>query len=91
MSQKYYNLYEHIPEDEHSHISNKIWEAFDRAGIKLSQDAELSIRVYDDYADDDSQSEGYLDSMSEGYDTKVDALVDCMKGTGDYNKIPDRY
>ena len=56
---KYYNLYEHIPEDEHSHISNKIWEAFDRAGIKLSQDAELSIRVYDDYADDDSQSEGY--------------------------------
>jgi hypothetical protein len=49
---KYYNLYEHIPEDEHSHISNKIWEAFDRAGIKLSQDAELSIRVYDDEEDD---------------------------------------
>ena len=45
---KYYNLYEHIPEAEHSHISNKIWEAFDRAGIKLSQDAELSIRVYDE-------------------------------------------
>ena len=48
MSEKYYNLYEHVPEDEHSHISNKIWEAFERAGIKLSQDAELSIRVYDD-------------------------------------------
>ena len=77
MSQKYYNLYEHIPEDEHSHISNKIWEAFDRAGIKLSQDAELSIRVYDD--------------EDEGYDTKVDALVDSMKGTGDYDQIPDRY
>ena len=91
MSEKYYNLYEHIPEDEHAHISNKIWEAFDRAGIKLSQDAELSIRVYDDYADDDNQSEGYLDSMSEGYDTKIDALVDSMKGTGDYKKIPDRY
>ena len=44
---KYYNLYEHIPEDEHSHISNKIWEAFERAGIKLSQDAELSIKVYE--------------------------------------------
>ena len=53
MSEKYYNLYEHIPEDEHSHISNKIWEAFERAGIKLSQDAELSIRVYDDEEDDD--------------------------------------
>ena len=65
---KYYNLYEHIPEDEHSHISNKIWEAFDRAGIKLSQDAELSIRVYDDEIIDDVVSEGYLDSQSEGYD-----------------------
>ena len=65
---KYYNLYEHIPEDEHAHISNKIWEAFDRAGIKLSQDAELSIRVYDDEIIDDVVSEGYLDSQSEGYD-----------------------
>ena len=82
MTQKYYNLYEHIPEDEHSHISNKIWEAFDRAGIKLSQDAELSIRVYDDYADDNKPDlskwagipNDYLDSQSEGYD-----------------KIPDRY
>ena len=44
----YLNLFEHIPEDEHSHISNKIWEALDRAGIELSQDAELSIRIYDD-------------------------------------------
>ena len=83
MSQKYYNLYEHIPEDEHSHISNKIWEAFDRAGIKLSQDAELSIRVYDDEIIDDNKPDlskwagvpnDYLDSQSEGYD-----------------KIPDRY
>ena len=34
--------------DEHSRISNMIWEALDRAGIELSQDAELSIRIYDD-------------------------------------------
>ena len=83
MSEKYYNLYEHIPEDEHSHISNKIWEAFERAGIKLSQDAELSIRVYDDEIIDDNKPDlskwagvpnDYLDSQSEGYD-----------------KIPDRY
>ena len=53
MSEKYYNLYEHVPEAEHSHISNKIWEAFERAGIKLSKDADLSIRVYDDEEDDD--------------------------------------
>ena len=69
----YLNLFEHIPEDEHNHISNKIWEALDRAGIKLSQDAELSIRIYDDELTHD-----YLDSLSEGYDTKVDALVDSM-------------
>jgi len=29
--------------------------------------------------------------LPDDYDTKVDALVDSMKGTGDYNKIPDRY
>ena len=46
--ENYLNLFEHIPEDEHNHISNKVWEALDRAGIKLSQDAELSIRIYDD-------------------------------------------
>ena len=49
--ENYLNLFEHIPEDEHSHISNKIWEALDRAGIELSQDAELSIRIYDDNYD----------------------------------------
>ena len=41
------NLFEVIPEDEHAHIANKIWEALDRAGIELSQDAELSIKVYE--------------------------------------------
>tara|TARA_Y100001951_G_C11197047_1_gene214909 strand:+ start:394 stop:573 length:180 start_codon:yes stop_codon:yes gene_type:complete len=42
----YINLWEYIPEDEHSHISNKIWESLDRAGIEFPQDAELSIRIY---------------------------------------------
>ena len=49
--EKVINLWEVIPEDEHSHISNKIWEALDRAGITLSQDAELSVRVYDERVD----------------------------------------
>ena len=31
--ENYLTLFEHIPEDEHNHISNKIWEALDRAGI----------------------------------------------------------
>jgi hypothetical protein len=47
------NLFEVAPEDEHSHIANKVWEAFDRAGIKLSQDAELSIKVYEPIYDED--------------------------------------
>jgi len=42
----YINLWEHIPEDEHSHISNTIWSALDEYGIKLPQDAELSIKIY---------------------------------------------
>ena len=41
------NLFEVVPEDEHSHIANKVWEALYRAGIELSQDAELSIKVYE--------------------------------------------
>ena len=41
------NLFEVVPEDEHSHIANKVWESLDRAGIELSQDAELSIKVYE--------------------------------------------
>ena len=44
------NLFEVVPEDEHSHIANKVWESLDRAGIELSQDAELSIKIYEPIA-----------------------------------------
>ena len=57
--ENYLNLFEHIPEDEHNHISNKVWEALDRAGIKLSQDAELSIRIYDDEYEGDFDGREY--------------------------------
>ena len=57
--ENYLNLFEHIPEDEHNHISNKVWEALDRAGIKLSQDAELSIRIYDDEYEGDFDGQEY--------------------------------
>ena len=43
----YINVWEYIPENQHAKISASIWDALDREGIKLSQDAELSIRVYD--------------------------------------------
>ena len=43
----YINLWEVIPEDKHSKIANTIWKALDNEGITLTQDAELSIRVYD--------------------------------------------
>ncbi len=43
----YINVWEYISDKECAKISASIWEALDRAGIKLSQDAELSIRVYD--------------------------------------------
>ena len=43
----YINLWEVIPEDKHSKLANLIWEALDNEGITLSQDAELSIRIYD--------------------------------------------
>ena len=43
----YINLWEVIPEDQHSKISNAIWKTLDENGITLSQDAELCVRVYD--------------------------------------------
>ena len=72
--EKHLNLWQGIQEDEHNHISNKIWEALDRAGIVCSQDAELSIKIYDEelkitkrdpfgiesVTDDDYDSEGEL-------------------------------
>ena len=47
----YINLWEVIPEDKHSKLSNLIWEALDEEGITLTQDAELSIRIYDERLD----------------------------------------
>tara|TARA_B100001093_G_scaffold483868_1_gene516765 strand:+ start:279 stop:461 length:183 start_codon:yes stop_codon:yes gene_type:complete len=47
----YINLWEVIPEDKHSKIAKTIWKALDKEGITLSQDAELSIRIYDERVD----------------------------------------
>ena len=47
----YINLWEVLPEDKHSKIANIIWEALDEEGIILTQDAELSIRIYDERVD----------------------------------------
>ena len=47
----YINLWEVIPEDKHSKIAKTIWKALDKAGITLSPDAELSIRIYDERVD----------------------------------------
>ena len=47
----YINLWEVIPEDKHSKLANQIWEALDEEGITLTQDAELSIRIYDERVD----------------------------------------
>ena len=47
----YINLWEVLPEDKHSKLANQIWEALDEEGITLTQDAELSIRIYDERVD----------------------------------------
>ena len=47
----YINLWEVIPEDKHSKLANLIWKALDEEGITLTQDAELSIRIYDERLD----------------------------------------
>ena len=82
----YINIIEVLPEEVSHKISTLIWDALDKQKIITSDDAELSIRVYDDIIDH-VVSEGYLDSLSEGkdqpddYSSKVDALVDSMSVT----------
>ena len=47
----YINLWEVLPEDKHSKIAKQIWKALDDEGITLTQDAELSIRIYNEEED----------------------------------------
>ena len=55
----YINLWEVIPEDKHSKLANLIWKALDEEGITLTQDAELSIRIYDDEYEGDFDGQEY--------------------------------
>ena len=47
----YINLWEVLPEDKHKKIADSIWKALDDEGITLTNDAELSIRIYDEEVD----------------------------------------
>ena len=47
----YINLWEVLPEDKHSKIADSIGKALDDEGITLTNDAELSIRIYDEEVD----------------------------------------
>ena len=47
----YINLWEVLPEDKHSKISNLIWKALDDEGITFTNEAELESRIYDEEVD----------------------------------------
>ena len=47
----YINLWAVLPRDKHSKIADRIWKALDDEGITLTNDAELSIRIYDEEED----------------------------------------
>ena len=72
----YYAVQSFLEDDELYKIWNIIEIAMNREGYDVSN-AELSMRLYDDELTENVEHD-YLDSLSEGYDTKVDALVDSM-------------
>ena len=72
----YYNICGFLNDQEIHKIWNIIDNALERQGYN-ADNGELSIRVYDDELTENVEHD-YLDSLSEGYDTKVDALVDSM-------------
>ena len=72
----YYAVQSFLEDDEIHKIWNIIEIAMNREGYDVSN-AELSMRLYDSELEENIEHD-YLDSLSEGYDTKVDALVDSM-------------
>ena len=72
----YYALHTFLEDDELHEIWNIVEKAMNREGYDVSN-SELSMRLYADELTENVEHD-YLDSLSEGYDTKVDALVDSM-------------
>ena len=75
-TEHYYAVQSFLEDDELHKIWNIIEIAMNREGYDVSN-AELSMRLYDPELEQNIEHD-YLDSLSEGYDTKVDALVDSM-------------
>ena len=75
-TEHYYALHTFLEDDELHEIWNIVEKAMNREGYDVSN-AELSMRLYDSELEQNIEHD-YLDSLSEGYDTKVDALVDSM-------------
>ena len=75
-TEHYYAVQTFLEDDELHKIWNIIEIAMNREGYDV-ENAELSMRLYDPELEQNIEHD-YLDSLSEGYDTKVDALVDSM-------------
>ena len=75
-TEHYYAVQTFLEDDELCKIWNIIEIAMNREGYDV-ENAELSMRLYDPELEQNIEHD-YLDSLSEGYDTKVDALVDSM-------------
>ena len=82
-SEHYYAVQTFLEDDELCKIWNIIEIAMNREGYDVSN-SELSQRLYDSELEYDIEQdmENLLGSLSEGkdYGSKVDALVDSMKG-----------
>ena len=72
----YYAVQSFLEDDELCKIWNIIEIAMNREGYDV-ENAELSMRLYDPELTENVEND-YLNSLSEGYDTKVDALVESM-------------
>ena len=75
-TEHFYAVQSFLEDDELHKIWNIIEIAMEREGYDVSN-AELSMRLYDPELTENVEND-YLNSLSEGYDTKVDALVESM-------------
>ena len=57
--ESYINVFSKLPDEDAYPIMDMVWKALDKRGLDFGQDAEMSIRIYDDNFDGEYDGEEY--------------------------------
>tara|TARA_B000000609_G_C24074671_1_gene293982 strand:- start:107 stop:289 length:183 start_codon:yes stop_codon:yes gene_type:complete len=57
--ESYINVFSKLPDEDAYPIMDMIWKALEKQGLDFGQDAEMSIRIYDDNFEGEYDGEEY--------------------------------